>query len=185
MGNRNMWVMTQKLTRKYIRDIGGEYAGFVSLQDKALNLISAITVIRWLLYDKKQAAKLLPAAGVSAEDIENAAVYGKIILEALERNDFTDMQAKLMEKDAVTFLPSLYFIEKNGYRLWGQWARFILKKGAFNDPKRIPYLRLFCAYLFFVLYVVSPVGMIFYLLTYPFRRLSLRRAKQEMCYELN
>jgi len=89
-----------------------------------------------------------------------------------------------MEKDAVTFLPSVYFIERNGYKLWGKWARFILKKGSYQDPKRKPYLRLFCAYLLFVLYIVSPIGMIFFYLTYPLRRKSFQKAKQQICYEL-
>jgi hypothetical protein len=184
MGCRNMWVMTQQKTREYIREIGGNYVGFICLQDKAPNLISAITIIHWLFYDKKR-TRLLPVAGVSFEDIENATVYGQIINETQERNDYSGMQEKLMEKNALTFLPTIYFIEKNGYKLWGKWAKFILKKGAYNDPKRKPYLRLFCVYLFFVLYVVSPVGMIFFYLSYPFRRTALKRAKREMCYELN
>ena len=185
MGCRNMWVMTQQLTRTYIRETGGRYVGFISLQDMTPNLVSVITIIRWLFYDKKHATRLLPAAGVSPEDIDNATVYGRIIHDALERGDYAGMQEKLMEQKAVTFLSTVYFIEKNGHRLWGQWAKFILKKGAYNDPKRKPYLRIFCVYLFFVLYVVSPIGMLFFLLTYPLRRASLRKAKQEMCFELN
>ena len=185
MGCRNMWVMTQQLTREYIREIGGKYVGFISLQDKTQNLVSAITIIRWLFYDKKNATRLLPAAGVALEDIDNATVYGRIIHDAMERNDYADMQEKLMSKNAVTFLSTVYFIEKNGHRLWGQWAKFILKKGVYNDPKRKPYLRVFCVYLFFVMYVVSPFGMLFFFLTYPFRRASLRRAKRESCFDLN
>ena len=185
MGCRNMWVMTQQLTREHIREIGGHYVGFISLQDKAQNLVSAITILRWLFYDKKSATRLLPAAGVSPKDIDNAMVYGQIIRDALERNDYTDMQEKLMSKKAVTFLPTVYFIEKNGHRLWGQWAKLILKKGAYNDPKRKPYLRIFCAYLFFVMFVVSPFGLLFFFLTYTFRRASLKKTKKEMCYALN
>lgn len=184
MGCRNMWVMTQLKTREYIREIGGNYVGFICLQDKAPNLISGITIIRWLFYDKKRSTKLLPAAGISPEDINNATVFGQIINDFSKKNNFSEMQNKLMEKSAVTFLSTVYFVEKNGYKLWGQWAKFIRKKGDFNDPKREPFLRLFCCYLFFVLYVVSPVVMILFFLTYPFRFASLRKAKREMCYEL-
>ncbi|HCC50645.1 MAG TPA: hypothetical protein DEQ30_00180 [Porphyromonadaceae bacterium] len=185
MGCRNMWVMTQHRTREYIREAGGRYVGFISLQDKAPNLVSVITIIRWLFYDKRKATRLLPAAGVAPEEIDRAVVFGQIILDALKRNDFSGLQADLMKEKAVTFLSTVYFIEKNGYRLWGQWAQFILKKGPYKDPKRIPYLRVFCVYLFFVLYVVSPFGMLFFFLTYPLRRASLRKAQKEMCYELN
>jgi hypothetical protein len=185
MGNRNMWVMTQYQTRKYISDAGGRYVGFISLQDKTANLISAITIVRWLLNNKKEASRLLPAAGVSQEDIDNSVVYGRIIKDALERGDFSGMQEKLMKERAVTFLPTVYFIEKNGYRLWGAWARFIIKKGSYKDPKRDPYLWIFCYYLFFVLFAVSPIGMIFFFLTYPLRIASFRRVKKEVCYELD
>lgn len=186
MGCRNMWVMTQQKTREYIREIGGNYVGFICLQDKTPNLISGITIIRWLFYNKKYATRFLPASGVSQEEIDNATVYGQIIYEKLQqKNDFSDLQKKLIEKNAVTFLSTVYFVEKNGYRMWGQWAKLIIKKGDYNDPKRRPFLRLFCVYLFFVLYVVSPFAMIFFFLTYPFRRGSLKKAKLEMCYELN
>ncbi|MDR2774027.1 MAG: hypothetical protein LBC19_04665 [Tannerella sp.] len=185
VGCRNMWTMTQRKAREYIREAGGRYVGFISLQDKAANLVSVITIIRWLFYNKKEATRFLPVAGVSLEDINHAEVFGKIIREALERGDFTGLQAALIRERAVTFLPTVYFIEKNGYRLWGQWAKFITGKGTYKDAGRTPYLRLFCVYLFFVLYVVSPVGMIFFFLTYPFRRTSLRKAQRELCYELN
>jgi len=185
MGCRNMWVNTQLKTREYVRETGGNYVGFISLQDKTPNLISVITIIRWLLYGKKKATRLLPAAGVSPDDIENATVYGQIIKEALERNDYQGMQEKLMEKNAVTFLSTVYFVERNGSKMWGIWARFVLKKGAYNDPKRKLRLHLFSVFLFFVLYFVSPFGMLFFYLTYPFRRKSLRKAKREMCYMLN
>jgi hypothetical protein len=185
MGCRNMWAMTQRKTREYIREAGGRYVGFISLQDKAANLVSVMTIIRWLFYNKKDATRFLPAAGVSLEDINHAEVFGEIIREALARNDFRGLQAALIRERAVTFLPTVYFIEKNGYRLWGQWAKFIIGKGPYKNAGRRPYLRLFCVYLFFVLYAVSPVGMIFFFLTYPFRRASLRKAQQEMCYELN
>jgi hypothetical protein len=185
MGCRNMWVMAQLRIRKYIREAGGRYVGFISLQDKAANLVSVITVVRWLFYNKKEATRFLPAAGVSPEDICRAEVFGQIIRDALERNDFSGLQADLMRERAVTFLPTVYFIEKNGYRLWGQWAKFIIRKGSYKAPEREPYLRVFCAYLFFVLYAVSPIGMIFFFLTYPFRRASLRKVRREMCYELS
>lgn len=185
MGCRNMWAMTQRLTRSYIREAGGRYAGFISLQDKAANLISVITIVRWLLYNKKEATRLLPAAGVSPEEISRAAVFGRLIRDALDRRDFSGLQDALMREGAVTFLPTLWFIERNGHRLWGRWAAFILRKGACRDAAREAWLRVFCVYLFFVLYVVSPVGMTVFFLTYPFRRASLRKARRELCYELH
>jgi hypothetical protein len=183
-GCRNMWVMKQLKAREYIHKIGAEYVGAIVLQDKAPNLISAITILRWLLKNKKEATRFLPAAGISPADLQQSACFGDILLDTLKHDKFDALQARLMEKKALTFLPTVYFVEKNGFKLWGQWARFVLKQGPSNSPAREPSLRLFKYYLFFVLFVISPFGLLFFYLTYPFRRTSLRKAEHEICYEL-
>ena len=183
-GCRNMWVMKQLKTRDYIHKIGAEYVGSIVLQDKTSNLISAITILRWLLKNKKEATRFLPAAGVSPEDLHQSACFGEILLDTLQHDKFDTLQARLMEKQALTFLPTVYFVEKNGFKLWGQWARFVMKKGSYNSPAREPVLRLFKYYLFFVLFIISPFGILFFYLTYPFRRASLRKTAHEICYEL-
>ena len=183
-GCRNMWVMKQLKTREYIHEIGAEYVGSVVLQDMAPNLVSVITIIRWLFQNKKEATRFLPAAGVAPEDIRRATCFGDILLDTLREGTFDTLQERFMEKKALTFLPKIYFIEKNGSAIWGKWAQFILKKGAYQSPKREPYLRIFKYYLFFVLYVISPFGLLLFYLTYPFRVSSLRKARREMCYEL-
>ena len=183
-GCRNMWVMKQLKTREYISEIGAEYVGSIVLQDKAPNLVSVITIIRWLFQNKKEATRFLPAAGVAPEEIEQATCFGDILLDTLRHNTFDTLQERFMEKKALTFLSSVYFIEKNGFALWGKWARLILKKGPYNSPDRESILRLFKYYLFFVLYAVSPFGLLFFYLTYPFHLASIRRARKEICYKL-
>lgn len=183
-GCRNMWIMKQLKTREYIHQIGADYVGSIVLQDMAPNLVSVITIVRWLLYNKQEATRFLPAAGVSPSDINNATRFGEILLETLKSGSFESLQESLMDKKAIKFIPSLYFIEKNGFRLWGYWAKFIYKKAPDPGPKRKPYLMVFMYYLFFVLYVISPIGLLFFYITYPFRLASLKQARHEMCYKL-
>jgi len=183
-GCRNMWIMKQLKTREYIHGIEANYVGSVVLQDMTQNLVSVITIARWLVFNKKEATSLLPAAGVSSADIDQSTRFGEVLLDTLQKNSFDLLQQKLMDEGAIKFIPSLYFIEKNGFRLWGVWARFIMKVAPTPGPKRKPYLNIFMYYLFFVLYVVSPFGLLFFYLTYPFRYKSLKRASYEMCYEL-
>ena len=184
-GCRNMWVMTQYETRRYLREIGARYVGFIELHDKAPNLVSVLTIIRWLFYGRKEATRLLPAAGVSQRDVADADRFGLIILRTLYDGQWEQLQERLMREGAVTFIPQLYFIERNGYRMWGRWAHFVRRRGDAGDPRRQGRLRLFKAYLFFVLYAVSPFGLLFYWLTYPLRRATLKRAQREVCYELS
>ena len=184
-GCRNMWVMTQSETRRYLREIGARYVGFIELHDKAPNLVSVLTIIRWLFYGRKEATRLLPAAGVSQRDVADADRFGLIILRTLYDGQWEQLQERLMREGAVTFIPQLYFIERNGYRMWGRWAHFVRHRGGPGDPRRQGRLRLFKAYLFFVLYAVSPFGLLFYELTYPLRRAALKKACREVCYELS
>ena len=184
-GCRNMWVMTQYETRRYLREIGARYVGFIELHDKAPNLVSVLTIIRWLFYGRKEATRLLPAAGVSQRDVADADRFGLTILRTLYDGQWEQLQERLMREGAVTFIPQLYFIERNGYRMWGRWAHFVRHRGGAGDPRRQGRLRLFKAYLFFVLYAVSPFGLLFYGLTYPLRRTALKKARQEVCYELS
>ena len=184
-GCRNMWVMTQYETRRYLREIGARYVGFIELHDKAPNLVSVLTIIRWLFYGRKEATRLLPAAGVSQRDVADADRFGLVILRTLYDGQWEQLQERLIREGAVTFIPQLYFIERNGYRMWGRWAHFVRRRGDAGDPRRQGRLRLFKAYLFFVLYAVSPFGLLFYWLTYPLRRATLKRAQREVCYELS
>ena len=184
-GCRNMWVMTQSETRRYLREIGARYVGFIELHDRAPNLVSVLTIIRWLFYGRKEATRLLPAAGVSQRDVADADRFGLILLRTLYDGQWEQLQERLMREGAVTFIPQLYFIERNGYRMWGRWAHFVRHRGGAGDPRRQGRLRLFKAYLFFVLYAVSPFGLLFYGLTYPLRRAALKRTQREVCYELS
>ena len=184
-GCRNMWVMTQSETRRYLREIGARYVGFIELHDRAPNLVSVLTIIRWLFYGRKEATRLLPAAGVSQRDVADADRFGLVILRTLYDRQWEQLQERLMREGAVTFIPHLYFIERNGYRMWGRWAHFVRRRGGAGDPRRRGRLRLFKAYLFFVLYAVSPFGLLFYWLTYPLRRAALKKARREVCLMLS
>lgn len=184
-GCRNMWVMTQSETRRYLREIGARYVGFIELHDRAPNLVSVLTIIRWLFYGRKETTRLLPAAGVSQRDVADADRFGLTILRTLYDGQWEQLQERLMREGAVTFIPHLYFIERNGYRMWGRWAHFVRRRGGAGDPRRQGRLRLFKAYLFFVLYAVSPFGLLFYGLTYPLRRAALKKARREVCLMLS
>ena len=182
---RNMWIMTQQKMREYVYQAGGNYVGHIVLQDHAPNLISVLAIIRWLFYDKKEASCLLPAAGVSDKDIKNASRFGIIINETLKSGNWSDLQNKLMIEKAVRYRPSIVFIEKMGYRMFGIWANFVRKKGEYQNKERALRIKLFCYYLFFALYVASPVGLFVFYLTYPMRIKSIKKSRKEMCYNLS
>jgi hypothetical protein len=169
-GCRNMWVMAQRKVQSYISDAAGTLVGNIVLQDRHPNLVSVITIIRWLFYGKKEKSGWLPAAGVSAADLAHAPAFGKIIANSLHAGDRGNLQEQLVAAGAIRYKPAIVFMEKAGYRLFGIWSKFILRSAKNNPARRTLYLKLFKYYLFFVLYFIAPFGLIFFYLTFPFRR---------------
>jgi len=176
---RNMWLMTGRKIKSDIKEIGANLVGHIVLQDRGQNLVSALTIARWLLFGKKKACWMLPDAGVSEADIKGASRFGEIIRNAYEKDGIETLQTNLLAAGAIHYKPSVLFLEKAGHRMFGHWARFIRKKGDFGDPRRHLRVNLFFYYLLTVLFVVSPFAQIFFFLTYPLQQVS--RHKKEDC----
>jgi hypothetical protein len=184
IGCRNMWVMAQNVIKEYIKSAGGILVGNVLLYDKASNLLSIISIIRWMFKGKKDRyMKIIPPAGVSAADIKNSAKYGRCIAEAIHADNYRDIGQKLVDLGAVDVKPALVMIEKRGIILFRLWARFIMKKGGYGDKSRLFRVRLFKYYLLTVLYLVSPFASILYILIKPLRKKTIK--KQISLYQSN
>jgi len=170
IGCRNMWVMAQEVIRNYISLCGGIYAGNIVLRDKAPNLLSVISIVRWMFKNKKRGyLGIIPPAGVSEKDIRKAERFGIPVLNALLLNGFSTLQKNLLKLKSIDLFPNLMMIEKNGKRIFGIWADWILKKGNYGDKSRNFRLKLFKYYLFVIIYFISPFGTLFFFLSYPFR----------------
>lgn len=176
---RNMWLMTIRKIKDYLRAADAKLVGHIVLQDKAPNLISAFTIVRWLLHGRKQGTKLLPDAGVRDADITAASRFGEIILRSWSADTFSRLQEQLLSAGAICYKPSIMFMEKAGHRMFGLWAQFVRRKGGFRDPRRRWRIRLFYYYLLVVLFGISPFGQLFFYLTYPCQHVN--RHRQEDC----
>lgn len=172
---RNMWLMTSRKVKDYVKQAGAILVGHIVLQDRASNLVSAVTIIRWLIKGKKEATRILPAAGVSEEDIKGASRFGAVIENAFNCGNLSGLQAVLLEEGAIRYKPSVLTIEKTGHRIFGFWAKYIRKKGGFGDEKRQGRLTLFYWYLLFVLFALSPLVQLFFWITYLLRRVKHNR----------
>ncbi|MEI6852724.1 MAG: hypothetical protein WCL06_07755, partial [Bacteroidota bacterium] len=153
IGSRNMWLQAQEKVKKYLLGTDSELVGNIALRDRNPNLTSVITIIRWLLKGKQEKSRFFPRAGVSEEDIKNAAVFGELIKEALEEDNFDSLQDKLTTKGATAISPNYVLFERNGSRIFKIWANFILKKGSKGDRKRIRRVHFFKWYLIAVLFL--------------------------------
>lgn len=162
IGCRNMWVMAQEKMKKKIRDNGGQLVCNVALVDRAPNLVSVATILRWMLTGKKDPFGLIfPKSGVSDKDVTNAVKFGEIV-----KNDFNNGnilnfdQNKLNKLGAVNIFPNLIILEKRANALFGFWSKFIRKKGGAFDPNRRIRLKIFTIYLFIGIVILSPLTTI-------------------------
>jgi hypothetical protein len=180
IGSRNMWIQSQQVIKSQIKDIGGKLCGNIVLFDRNNNLISVITIIKWLFSGiKKFNNRWLPDAGVSDKDIQDSSKYGKVILNAIKNNEYNSLQEQLLMKGAVEIKPDLMFIENNGKRIFGIWASIILNKSKKSLKSRRKWLIYFKYYLFFVIYAVSPIATLFFYLTYFFRFAKIKKRIRE------
>ena len=177
---RNMWLMTARKIKAYINDAQAHLAGHIVMQDAAANLVSVLTIIRWLMHGKKEGAGLLPDAGVSETDITKASRFGELILRAMEKQKLQQLQTALLAAGAIRYKPSILFLEKAGHRMFGLWAKFIRKKGGFRNPDRRIRIKMFYTYLLVVLFLVSPFAQLFFYLTYP-----IQHVKKHQCEDCN
>ena len=169
LGVRNMWIMAQERIKEKIHELNGKLVGNIVLADPSANLVSVVTIVRWMMKGEKAPFRWLgmnfPPAGVPEEEIRRGGEYGEIIYKAMTTGNYDPLQEDLLAAGAVKVDPVLFNIEKRGKMMFGIWAKMILKKGAYNDPAREGMLKLFKYYLFTVIYLVSPfVSAIFRLI---------------------
>jgi len=174
---RNMWLMTSRKIRRQLEDIHAHLIGHIVLQDKAPNLVSVLTIVRWLLYGKKEAAWLLPQAGISQKELKNVSRFGKVIRQSWYQDHFSHLQEDLLAAGAIIYKPSIIFMEKAGHRMFHFWANYIRQKGAFRNPRRYFRTNLFFIYLLTVLFLVSPFSQLFFYLTYPLHPINRQKHK--------
>ncbi len=157
-GIRNMWINAHKEMKKLIKNAKGKLVGNIVLSDRHNNLISVLTIVRWLFRGKKEASKFLPVAGVSDTEIKSASKFGIRIQKSLINNDLFNLQSCLENIGAVKVDYHIMKTEFAGSRIFGIWSSIILKRSSGNLKKRKRLLTLFKYYLFFVIYVISPLS---------------------------
>ncbi len=166
VGARNMWVMALKDISKRLKEIGAKHVGNIVFIDKHNNLISVLTIIKWMFTAKKGPYKNLPEAGVSTKEINYASKYGELIKTAFENNNFEDFQSKVVSIGGVPINFAVKITEQNAKRIFKIWANKIIKKGEMENPKRLLLVRAFKNYLLFLIFAISPIVHILFMLIF-------------------
>lgn len=172
-GTRNMWMLSQEKLKVYLKNMNAKLVGNIALVDRHDNYTSVLTILRWLTTGQKEKSGILPAAGVSDQEINGAGKYGKIIENHFDNNDFTNLQPDLVKNGAVEIRPFLVRVEKVGNKIFTVWSHLIMKK----KEKRPLLIKFFKVYLMAAIWIISPIVLVFHLLLAPI--LWSKRQKQK------
>jgi len=172
VGCRNMWLSGQEKMKSRLKNLNARLVGNIVLFDRAFNLKSVYTILRWMLYGKKG------NSGVSQTDIQNASQFGNIILQKLSGNNLEELQPHLVQNGAITVIPNLMSLEKTANKLFAFWARFVRKRGGTGDPARRTRLKFFAFYLLNGIALLSPLTTLIFYLTSVFRLKRIKREKE-------
>lgn len=157
LGCRNMWLGAQEKVKKRLLDAQANLRGHIALVDRSGNLVSLITILRWLLTGNKGAFLFFPPAGVAEADIRGAGKFGETIARAIDRNDFANLQGDLLKQGAVEVKPSLVLLEKRGQKGFAVWSKFIASGGSLHSTGRKIRVYTFLWVLLPAIFVLSPL----------------------------
>lgn len=175
IGCRNMWISAHEKMKKHLLNLKANLVGNIVLVDRAPNLISVITIVKWMFSgEKKKYLGILPKPGVSDADIKNAEIFGETLRDALNQNDLKNLQEGLIKQNAVEISDFLLKAETKGSKIFSKWAQFIITK---KDSRRL-WLKAFNVYLFLAIWIISPIVYILHLLTFLFTKNARNKRKK-------
>lgn len=171
---RNMWMLSQEKLKVYLKDMKSKLVGNIALVDRHDNYTSVLTILRWLTTGQKEKSGILPAAGVSDEEITGSVKYGEVIEKHFKNNDLNNLQPDLIQNGAVEIRPFLVRVEKVGNKIFTIWSNLIIKK----KEKRPLLIKFFKVYLMAAIWVISPIVLVLHLLTTPIFWFKRQKQKQ-------
>jgi hypothetical protein len=154
---RNMWLNAMEKVKEQLLGMQAPLKGNISLTDKSGNLVSLITILRWMLLGKRHPFGFFPKAGVSDVQVVASAKYGKAIAESLDNNALDELHEKLLALNSVEINQNLVLLETRGVKAFGIWAKFIGAGGAPQQFGRKIRVAIFSVLLPTAVFVLSPV----------------------------
>ena len=174
IGARNMWLNSQEKVKNHLEECGAKHVGNIVLTDQHANLVSAVTILHWMLSGKKDSyLGIFPKPGISDKQIVGMNKFAPIVNDSLQNGDWEALQENLVRNDAVEVKTNLMFIEARAGKLFSAWANIIIKK-----KNRRFWLILYKYYLLIALFVIAPIVLTVYMLIFkPFLGASIRKRK--------
>lgn len=169
---RNMWLSAHEKVKAMLQNLGARHIDNVVLVDQGPPWATFITTPRWVLTGKKEGFWGLPSAGVSENDIQAAARFGRALAESLPLLQSTSGPL-LAGLGAAKVLPGYIAGEKiahRSFRLWGGLLRLLGKPGSLL---RRAVLVIYIGFLVAMILTIMPVSILVRALLRPLLRKHL------------
>ncbi|MBK9700301.1 MAG: hypothetical protein IPO79_09440 [Flavobacteriales bacterium] len=157
VGARNMWVLAQEHMRSAVAALRGRLVGHITVVDRSPNLVSVITIIRWMFWGRRDPFLVFPAAGIRAEDMDASARFGRVLVEHLSAGDLRGLNAALRQEGSIRIVPSLLMLEKRATFLFGKYRRYILAKVHRDPASRLRRVKVFSTLLTIGVFILGPL----------------------------
>ena len=157
VGARNMWVLAQEHMRRAVGELRGRLVGHITVVDRSPNLVSVITIIRWMFWGRRDPFLVFPAAGIRAEDMDASARFGRVLVKHLSSGDLGGLNAALRREGSIRIVPSLLMLEKRATFLFGKYRRYILAKVHHDPASRLRRVKVFSTVLTIGVFILGPI----------------------------
>lgn len=183
VGSRNMWINSQISVNRMVDQAGGKVVANVPFSDKSNNIVSAVSILYWMLSGRKERMLgIFPKPGVSDEDIAKAIEPGRIVLNYAERGEYTGLQEDIAEAGFISVPTDILFIEKRAKRLFRIWAGIIKRLGKTSRSRKL-WISIYKYYLIIALFIVAPIVLLlYYILVLPFvyKRVAVEKERVKL-----
>ena len=180
IGARNMWVHAQQKVRALLIGSGGRPVGNIVAEDRSSNMVSLVTIIRWMFWGRKDAFLFFPPAGIREADIAANARFAPVILEHLRAGQWEGFNARLLALGSARIKPALLILEKRALVLFGKYRAFILAKADRDPRSRERRVAAFSVVLPIGAFILSPITALSTFLVSLFRHKAIEREVNEL-----
>ena len=179
---RGMWLSAQEKMKSALASIGARLIDNVVLIDQGPQWATFVTMPLWLLTGRKIGfGGLIPPAGVSEKDIDEASRFGRAIADSLDKLKPGLNTPLLKGLGAVKVNAKYIGGEKIVHRSFHIWGKLFRAVGGPGHPMRRPLLVIYILFLITMILTAMPIGAIVRALMRPLMRNRLDR--QVKAYE--
>ncbi len=179
IGCRNMWLMAQETMKRELEAIGARLVDNIVLTDSAHSAFTFVSTPAWMLTGNRGPflGGLIPAAGISADDIAQAERFGRAIAQQLPTRNPDDDSPMCTGLGAVKINERLIASERFAHRSFRLWGALLRRLGRPGAPQRRIVLGLYVVFLVTMILTVIPISAVIKRLIAPFTRERVMRQR--------